>query len=204
MSSAVRPSTPVNLTNTPSDENAEWPYFHPIRDEVLFFYTQPGSQEGPRYRMNGDASDRRPVPQPGGGTISHMGFAPDGSEFIDAQRLTSFDLETGQVGTIDDPKSNATLLSQLAALGLEPVPTSEVPGQAGAGTFALSADWSPDGGRVVFDALVRRTATGDRGVGIFVYDLAADVLTLVYGPEAADGELSGNFNFSVRTPKWIP
>jgi hypothetical protein len=87
-----------------------------------------------------DGSSDVAVPSPGGFTVGHASVRPDGSEFLSAQKLTSYVVATGAVGTIDDLKGKTTLLSQLAALGFAETPSASVRGQGNMGTLALSAD----------------------------------------------------------------
>jgi hypothetical protein len=155
--------------------------------------------------MDGDGSNSTAIPAPGGNTVSHMGFKADGTEFVNAQNLTSYSVQTGSIGTLNDLKDTTTMMSQLLALGYEEVPTSKALGQAEMGTFALSVDWSRDGKMLVFDALVQDAATGSiKGIAVFVYAIETDKLTLIFGPEPYNGKITNNFNFSTYTPKWIP
>jgi hypothetical protein len=96
-------------------------------------------------------------------------------------------------------------MSQLLALGYEEVPTTKALGQGEQGTFALSVDWSRNGKMLVFDALVQDATTDSiKGIAIFVYAIEMDKLTLIYGPEPYNGNITNNYNFSTYTPKWIP
>jgi hypothetical protein len=169
--------------------NAEWPYFVPQSGQVLFFATY-----GPHFRhlMDADGSNEQVIAAPGGDTVSHLGMKADGSEFVNPDNLTSYMISTGAVGTITDLKHTTTLLSQLSSLGFEEVPVSIARGQGGNGTFALSVDWSEDGEKLVFDALVEEQATGERGIAIFVFDLTENKLSLVYGPEPLEPSRTRN------------
>ena len=50
-----------------------------------------------------------------------MGFKADGTEFVNPQNLTSYAIQTGAIGTLNDLKNTTTLMSQLFALGYEEV-----------------------------------------------------------------------------------
>ena len=76
--------------------------------------------------------------------------------------------------------------------------------QGGNGTVALSVDWSEDGEKLVFDALVKERATELHDVAIFTFDLTENKLSLVYGPEPLEASRTNNYNYSIHTPKWIP
>lgn len=196
-------SSVMQLTNVATGVNAEWPYFSPGGTGILYF--QSTQDANPRHFMTTDGSNDTVLPSPGGQTISHAGFSPDGAEFVDAQTLTSYRIDTGALGQLDTLKINTTILNQLELLGFEEVPASEIAGQGGRGTFALSADWSRDGKQIVFDALVKASGTDEiKGIAIFVYTLAEDRLTLVFGPEPFNGSRTNNHNYSVYTPKWVP
>lgn len=144
--------SPVNLTDVSETENAEWPYFSPTEDRILYFATFGGHT---RHIMSGDGVIDEEIPSPGGDTGSHLGFKSNGMEFVNAQNLTSYWIMNGAVGTLNDLKYSTTMMTQLAALGYEEVPISGVSGQGGQGTFGLSVDWSRDGSKLVFDALVQ-------------------------------------------------
>jgi len=190
------------LTNVNTSNNAEWPYFSPTEDLVLFFSTDGTSTA---HTISTSGTNEQEIPSPGGDTLSHKSFNSEGTEFLNPQNLTSYSIVTGAIGMINDLKSNSTILNQLEALGYEEVPTSVVEGQGGQGTFALSADWSRDGSKIVFDALVRDAESDEvQGIAIFVYIIATDTLTLIYGPEVFEGSRTNNYNYSVYTPKWIP
>ena len=193
----------TQLTNVPFGINAEWPYFSPAGDGILYFQSLQNSP--PKQFMGIDGSNNTTVEAPGGNTVSHASFHPDGSEFLDSQSLTSYRVDTGAQGQLNDLKTTTTMMAQLASMGFEEVPSSDVPGQANRGTFALSADWSRDGNKIVFDALVRDSQTDQiTGVAIFVYAIGEDSLKLVFGPEPFNGERTNNYNYSTYTPKWVP
>lgn len=194
-------TTPLRLTNMAPPNNAEWPYFLPSGNRILYFVTTPRAGKN---LINTDGSAEAAVPAPGGLTVSHSGFNTDGSELLDAQGLTSYFLATGAVGTLNDLKRTTTLLNQLASLGYKEVPSSQVPGQGMRGTFALSADWSRDGSRIAFDALVADASGTILGVAIFVWDIAAAKLTLLNPPEPLFSGRNNNYNYSLATPRWIP
>jgi len=192
----------IQLTNNAVAENAEWPYFSPVEDKIVYVAT---FGERPRQIMDGDGSNSAAIPPPGGNTVSHMGFKADGTEFVNPQDLTSYSVQTGAIGTLNDLKNTTTMMSQLSALGYEEAPTTKAAGQGEMGTFALSVDWSRDGKKLVFDALVQDATTGSiKGIAIFVYAIETDKLTLIFGPEPFDGNITNNFNYSRYTPKWIP
>lgn len=194
--------TITQLTNVAPGNNAEWPYFVPQSGRVLFFATY----DAPHYRhlMDADGSNEQVIAAPGGDTVSHLGMKADGSEFVNPDNLTSYLVSSGAIGTINDLKNTTTLLSQLSNLGFEEVSSSIYRGQGGNGTFALSVDWSKDGEKLVFDALVEEQGTGERGIAIFVFDLTENKLSLVYGPEPLEPSRTRNYNYSIHTPKWIP
>ena len=194
-------SSITQLTNVASGNNAEWPYFVSQTGQVLFFATY-GLHR--RHLIDADGSNEQVIAAPGGDTVSHLGMKADGSEFVNPDNLTSYMISTGAVGTITDLKHTTTLLSQLSSLGFEEVPVSFASGQGGNGTFALSVDWSEDGEKLVFDALVKERATELKGVAIFTFDLTENKLSLVYGPEPLEPSRTNNYNYSIHTPKWIP
>jgi len=201
--SSVDGSNVIQLTDVGDNANAEWPYFSPAGDGILYFQSTEGLN--PKHFMGNDGSNDSELPSPGGDTISHASFNSDGSEFVDPQTLTSYRVDDGALGQLNDLKNTTTLMTQLAELGLEEVPTSVIPGQGNRGTFALSADWSRDGTKLVFDALVRDADTDEiQGIAIFVYTIADETLTLVFGPEPFNGSRTNNHNYSVYTPKWVP
>jgi hypothetical protein len=188
----------IQLTDYGVSASAEFPYFSPVEDTIVF-------GEETRHIMDGDGSNNVAIPPPGGNTVSHMGFKADGTEFVNAQSLTSYSVSTGAIGTLSDLKNTTTMMNQLSALGYKEVPTSQVGGQGEMGTFALSVDWSRDGNKLVFDALVQDATTGSiEGIALFVYAIDTDKLTLIFGPEPFNGSITNNFNFSTYTPKWIP
>jgi hypothetical protein len=192
----------IQLTDYGVSVSAEFPYFSPVEDKIV--YVAPFGDQT-RGIMDGDGSNSVAIPPPGGNTVSHMGFKADGAEFVNAQTLTSYSISTGAIGTLSDLKNTTTMMNQLSELGYEEVPTTEVSGQGGAGTFALSVDWSRDGKKLVFDALVQDATTGSiEGIALFVYAIDTDKLTLIFGPEPSNGSITNNFNFSRYTPKWIP
>lgn len=192
----------IQLTNIVASNNAEWPYFSPVEDKIVYFATF-GAR--PRHIMDGDGSNSTEIPPPGGDTVSHMGFKADGTEFVNAQDLTSYSVKTGAIGTLNDLKNTTTMMSQLLTLGYQEVPITKVAGQGEMGTFALSVDWSRDGKKLVFDALVQDATTGSiKGIAVFVYAIDTDNLTLIFGPEPFDGNRTNNFKYSIYTPKWIP
>jgi hypothetical protein len=192
----------IQLTDYGVSASAEWPYFSPVEDKIV--YVAPFGDQA-RAIMDGDGSNSVAIPPPGGNTVSHMGFKADGTEFVNAQTLTSYSISTGATGTLSDLKNTTTMMDQLSELGYEEVPTSQVGGQGEMGTFALSVDWSRDGSKLVFDALVQ-DATTERieGIALFIYAIDTDKLTLIFGPEPSDGSITNNFNFSRYTPKWVP
>jgi len=194
-------SNVTQLTFVTSGNNAEWPYFVPQTGRILFFSTFGLCC---RHIMDADGSNEQVIAWPGGDTVSHLGMKSDGSEFVNPDNLTSYLVSSGAVGTINDLKNTTTLLSQLSSLGFEEVPSTIYHGQGGAGTFALSVDWSEDGEKLVFDALVEEQATGQYGIAIFVFDLTENKLSLVYGPEPLEPSRTNNYNYSIHTPKWIP
>ena len=200
--STVDGISPTQLTSVGVGQNAEWPYYNPVTSTILYFATYGATT---RHVMNADGSGDVAISVPGGSTVSHLSFKADGSEFLNPQNLTSYTLSTGAVGSINSLKTTTTLMNQLAELTYQEVPSSVVPGQGGHGTFALSTDWSRDGKKVVFDALVQDASTSlVKGIAIFTYDIASDKLSLVYGPEVFDGSRTNNFNYSIYTPKWVP
>ena len=185
-----------------SSNNAEWPYFVPGSNRVLY---QLSSATPPRHVMNTDGTGDVAVPAPGGVSISHLGIKADGSEFLHAQRMTSYNITTGAIGAINTLKTTTTMLTQLGAMGFAEVPVGTVPGQGSSGTFGLSADWSRDGSKLVFDAIVATAGTGAiRGVAIFTWNLNTNTLALVYGPEPLTASRTNNYNYSMGTPKWVP
>lgn len=194
-------TTPLRLTSLAPPNNAEWPYFLPSGNRIMYFVTSPRPGKN---LINTDGSAEAAVPAPGGLTVSHSGLNADGTELLDAQGLTSHSLATGAVGTLNDLKRTTTLLNQLASLGYREVPVSQVPGQGMRGTFALSADWSRDGRRIVFDALVADAGGTIKGVAIFVWDITAAALTLLNPPEPLVSGRNNNYNYSLATPRWIP
>jgi len=197
-----RSSAAVQLTNGGVSNSAEFPYFSPTEDRIVFVAT---FGERPRHIMDGDGSNDVAIPAPGGNTVSHMGFSADGTEFVNAQNFTSYSIQTGAIGRLNDLKNTTTMMSQLLALGYEEVPTTKALGQGELGTFALSVDWSRDDKRLVFDALVQDAKTGEiKGIAIFVYAIETDKLTLIFGPVPYNGTITNNYNFSTYTPKWIP
>ncbi len=192
----------IQLTDYGVSASAEWPYFSPIEDKIV--YVAPFGDQT-RGIMDGDGSNSVAIPPPGGNTVSHMGFKADGTEFVNAQSLTSYSVSTGAIGTLSDLKNTTTMMNQLLELGYEEVPTTQVGGQGEMGTFALSVDWSRDGKKLVFDALVQDATAGSiEGIALFVYAIDTDKLTLIFGPEPFNGNITNNFNFSTYTPKWIP
>jgi hypothetical protein len=198
-------SAAIQLTNSGVSSTAEWPYFSPVEDRIVYVSTFGEPSQRPRQIMDGDGSNSVAIPPPGGDTVSHMGFKADGTEFADAQTLTSYSISTGAIGTLSDLKNTTTMMYQLSELGYKEVPTTQVGGQAERGTFALSVDWSRDGKKLVFDALVQDVTTGSiKGIALFVYAIDTDKLTLIFGPEPFNGSITNNFNFSTYTPKWIP
>lgn len=195
-------SAPQQLTTMSVGENAEWPNFNSTTGAILFFST---SGLTSRYVMNGNGTDMTEIPLPGGGAATHIVLSPDGLEFLDAQTLTSYKISTGETGTIDHLKTTTTMMNQLLAMGYEEVPAANLNNRSGKGAFALSVDWSRDGKKLVFDALVQEVSTDViAGIGIFVYDIDSDQLILIYGPELFNGSRTNNFNYSLYTPKWIP
>ena len=206
IASASAVSVPTALTTLApgggGSNNAEWPYFVPGSNQILY---QLSSATPPRHVMNTDGTGDAAIAAPGGFSISHLGVKADGSEFLHAQRLTSYSIATGAVGTISSLKTTTTMLAQLGALGFAEVPIATVPGQGNAGTFALSVDWSRDGTKLVFDALVATAGTGViRGIAIFTWNLQTNTLALVYGPEPLTASRTNNYNYSLGTPKWVP
>jgi hypothetical protein len=192
----------IQLTDYGVSATAEFPYFSPVEDKIVYV-TSFGEQT--RRIMDGDGSNSVAIPPPGGNTVSHMGFKADGTEFVNPQNLTSYSINTGAIGTLSDLKDTTTMMNQLSGLGYKEVPTTTVGGQAEMGTFALSVDWSRDGRKLVFDALVQDATTGSIvGIALFVYAIDTDKLTLIFGPEPFNGSITNNFNFSRYTPKWIP
>jgi hypothetical protein len=192
----------IQLTDYGVSASAEFPYFSPVEDKIV--YVAPFGDQT-RGIMDGDGSNAVAIPPPGGNTVSHMGFKADGTEFVNAQTLTSYSISTGAMATLSDLKNTTTMMNQLSELGYEEVPATEVSGQGGAGTFALSVDWSRDGKKLVFDALVQDATSGSiEGIALFVYAIDTDKLTLIFGPEPSNGSITNNFNFSRYTPKWIP
>jgi hypothetical protein len=195
-------SSAIQLTDYGVSTNAEWPYFSPIEDKIVYF-TSSGEQT--RNIMDGDGSNSVGIPPPGGNTGCHMGFKADGTEFVNAQDLTSYSISAGAIGTLSDLKNTTTMMNQLAELGYEEVPATEFGGQDEIITFALSVDWSRDGKKLVFDALVQDATTGSiKGIALFVYAIDTDKLTLIFGPEPFNGNITNSFKFSIYTPKWIP
>jgi hypothetical protein len=195
-------SAAIQLTDYGVSLSAEFPYFSPIEDKIV--YVAPFGDQT-RGIMDGDGSNSVAIPPPGGNTVSHMSFNADGTEFVNAQNLTSYSVQTGAIGRLNDLKNTTTIMSQLLAFGYEEVPTTKVLGQGGMGTFALSVDWSRDGKMLVFDALVQDAKTSSiKGIAIFIYAIETDKLTLIFGPEPYNGKITNNFNFSTYTPKWIP
>jgi hypothetical protein len=192
----------IQLTDYGVSVSAEFPYFSPVEDKIVYVASFGDQTRG---IMDGDGSNSVAIPAPGGNTVSHMGFKSDGTEFANAQTLSSYSISTGAIGTLSDLKNATTMMNQLSELGYEEVPTTQVGGQGEMGTFALSVDWSRDGKRLVFDALVQDAATGSiEGIALFVYAIDTDKLTLIFGPEPFDSSITNNFNFSLYTPKWIP
>lgn len=180
---------------------AEWPYFVGATKLLV----SAGVFNPPHHVVAIDGSTDVAVPVPGGQTVGHASVRPDASEFLSAQNLTSFVIATGAVGTINNLKTTTTMIAQLAALGLAPIPTSVYQGQGGQGSFALSTDWSRDGTKLVFDGAVQDVTTGAiRGVATFTWDIATNKLVLIYGPEPLTPARTNNYNYSMGTPRWIP
>ncbi|MDA1353681.1 MAG: hypothetical protein O3A01_04315 [bacterium] len=192
----------TQLSSISGENNAEWPYFIPSEDRVLFFST---SGDTTVHLINSDGTNETSIPAPGGQSVSHMAVNSDGSEFLSPQNLTSYSVANGATGNINILKSTTTLLTQLNELGYEEVPIGIVEGQGAQGTFALSADWSRDGSQLVFDALIQDKDSDEiMGIAIFVYDMDSDRLSLIYGPEPFNGNRTNNYNYSSYTPKWVP
>ena len=192
----------VQLTHVPASNNAEWPYFVPGTERILHFATFGTSLQ---HTMGLDGAAELQLAMPGGAAASHESMKADGSEFLNAELLTSYSTTTGAIGSLNNLKGTTTLMAQLDALGYLEVPIASIPGQANRGTFALSADWSRDGTNIVFDALLRDKASGNQaGIGVFVYDIVQDTLRLIYGPEPFNGARTNNYNYSIHTPKWVP
>ncbi|MSR22233.1 MAG: hypothetical protein EXR92_01615 [Gemmatimonadetes bacterium] len=183
--------------------SAEFPHFVPGTQRVLYSIGIPGVPA--RRIINTDGSGEVIIGLPGGNAVAHLAPKFDGTEFFQGARMTSYLIATGAPATLNDLKHTTTMMTQLGTLGLAEVPTSEIPGHGGQGTFALSADWSRDGARLVFDALVADRTTGAvRGIAIFTWDIAAGRLALIHGPEPFMGQRTNHFKYSMGTPKWIP
>ena len=90
-------------------------------------------------------------------------------------------------------------MSGLDDLGYQP--DTRFPGQANRGTFPLDADFSPDGGHIVFDGAVERDGT--YGVVIFQMTITGDEITPLTGMIDVDPVVSNNHNYSQLNPSWL-
>lgn len=191
-------SPALKITTHGPGDNAEWPYFHPVTGRIAYFSTL-----GEERMVDADGQNDGVL-----GMARNFGcstFKPDGTELFDPPTMTSYLLADGSVGSLDTLKVTTTMMSQLAALGYAEVPATSIPARDGDGSFAVSADWSRDGTQLVFDALVQDLNTSQfLGWAVFVYTIATDKLRLVFGPESVSMTANNNWNFSERTPKWIP
>ena len=130
----------------------------------------------------------------GDGAI-HLAISPDGTLILNPQLVRLYDVATGSV--VSDLKDK--VMSGLDDLGYQP--DTRFPGQANRGTFPLDADFSPDGGHIVFDGAVERG--GSYGMVISQMTTTGDEITPLTGMIDLDPTVSNNHNYSQLNPSWL-
>lgn len=131
---------------------------------------------------------------PDAGAI-HLAVSADGRRLLDPGRMRIHALPGGALEA--DLKDE--VLAGLSAAGY--MPDARYPGQAGRGTFPLDGDFSPDGGRIVFDGAV--TKEGRYGVVLASIGVDGRGFQVLTDLISVDPARSNQHNFSQLNPLWL-
>ena len=173
------------------DVNEESPEWFPNDNRLAYSSFSP--DEGIKIHIY-DVDAGQELSTFGDGAI-HLAISPDGRFILNPQLVRLYDVADGSV--VSDLKDK--VMSRLDDLGYQP--DTRFLGQADRGTFPLDADFSPDGGHIVFDGAVERDGT--YGVVTFQMTITGDEMTPLTDIIEVDPAVSNNHNFSQLNPLWL-
>ena len=170
-----------------NEESPEW--FH-TSNKIAYVSFSP--QDGLMIHVY-DADQKKEVLSIANAGGSQIAVSKDDKKILDPVRLKIYDARSGNV--IADLKPN--VLAGLNKSGYRI--STQFPGQANLGAFALDGDFSKDGKHIVMDGAVTKNGVEQ----ILMFTVSSDGLHFtVLNTTNVDPSFSNNNNFSQLDPTW--
>ncbi len=207
---------PAYVTSGASESVSYWtPAWSPDGEWIVYArISGTTTLTGELWRVRPNGADAELLPITTTELPTYPVFSPDGTEILVPGDFTSYKIDDGRIGKLNNIRDMTTFQEQLASMGYE-VMGSPVTGAVHTGdevtsfrhTFPISACWA-SGGWIYFDALVTSnfgTVPHEvKGVALFAWRRISQTLYLKVPPVPQSETLSEEYSISVLHPSIIP